>query len=157
MKKLLALLLVIMAAISLASCGDDTSDDNDREEEKLYSASYTAYINQSRYQSNDLPSSDKGSTDDSMLNTYTRILVSNSVLSATAEAVGSDHSIDELKSMVKAEVVEDTELIRVIVFADDPEDAYSIASAHAKTAPKYITEIVEGCSMKIVDYPVYKE
>ena len=156
MKKLLVLLLVIMAAVLFASCRDDTSSNNDHDEQ--YSAGYTAYISRRSDQSGDnLMGSDEVSSNETMLHTYTQILVSNTILSETAKAVDSNLSIDELKSMVKAEVVEDSEIIRVTVCSDDPKDAYVFANAHARTAPKYIAEIVEGSSMKIVDYPVYSE
>ena len=39
----------------------------------------------------------------------------------------------------------------------DPETAYILANAIANTAPAYMSEIVVGSSMKIIDYPMYSD
>ena len=47
--------------------------------------------------------------------------------------------------------------LKVYVVNEDPQLAYDLANAIAKTAPSYMADIVEGSSMKIVDYPVYSQ
>ena len=39
----------------------------------------------------------------------------------------------------------------------DPQTAYILANAIANTAPTYMSEIVVGSSMKIIDYPMYSD
>ena len=82
---------------------------------------------------------------------------SNKILTAAAESVGLDIPIATLKKTVTASVQGETEVIAVYVEHRDPQTAYILANAIANTAPAYMSDIVEGSSMKIIDYPVYSD
>lgn len=120
-----------------------------------YRCEFTAYINNQHAQS------DKNSVANSDLlaaqqitKTLQYIIQSNTIMSASLQSIDSDLTTSQLRKMVSTEIKDETELISVYVVSEDPEKSYMLATAISKTAPKYMAEIVEGSSMKIVDYPV---
>lgn len=119
-----------------------------------YRSSFTAYVNNQHSQSakDSLTSSDILAAHE-LVETYSTILKSNSVLSAAGEKAGLDYSYAQLKNMVTTEIMENTEVITVYTVMQQPSDAYNLASSIAEVAPEYIKEVVEGSSMKIIDHP----
>ena len=120
-----------------------------------YRCSFTAYVNNQH----DL-AENKGSLTYSDINaavkltqTYSYIIRSNAVLSAAAEAMGTDLKYGTLKNKVSTELQNETEIISVYVTDTDPQFAYDLASAITVVAPTLMTEIIEGSSMKIIDMP----
>lgn len=123
-----------------------------------YRSGFTAYVNnkQSKENTDYLSSSDVTASKQLVL-TYQKILTSNTILTASAESIGIDKSYESLTKRVSTEVKDDTEIISVYVVDTDPQFAYDYAQAISKTAPTYMTQIVEGSSMKIIDHPEYSE
>ena len=123
-----------------------------------YRCGFTAYVNNTQQQTSKeyLTSSDLIAAKELVL-TYAQILTSNTVLTASASSIDLDLDYSALKGMVSTVITDDTEIITIYVVHQDPEVAYQMAKAIAKTAPTFMSEIVEGSSMKIVDYPVYNE
>ena len=124
-----------------------------------YRCGFTAYVNNQRAQSSDktvLTNQDLVAAQQ-LTKTYSHIICSNSVLSASLKSINSDLTYNDFSKMVSTEIQDETELISVYVVNQDPQDAYELANAVANTAPKYMSQIVEGSSMKIVDYPVYSD
>lgn len=123
-----------------------------------YRSGFTAYVNnkQSKENTDYLSSSDVTASKQLVL-TYQKILTSNTILTASAESMGIDSSYDSLNRKVSTEVKDDTEIISVYVVDKDPQFAYDYAQAISKTAPQYMAQIVEGSSMKIIDYPEYSD
>ena len=120
-----------------------------------YRCSFTAYVN------ND-SGSDKLTQQDinagkQLVNTYVNIIRSNTILDAAAESAHLNYTYSQLKKMVSATVQGDTEIIAVFVEHGDPQTAYILANAIAQTAPTYMSQIVEGSSMKVIDYPMYSD
>ena len=147
MKKLLGLLLIITVVFALTACS--------RTEVKKagYTSSYTAFINLSDRNDSTLTKEEQ-ETDKDMLNSCVQIMESNSLLSKVCDSLGeSKYTVSQLEDMVDAEVLENSYIIKVSVTADTPEEAYEIAKAHADAAPQCIAQIVEGSSMKFVNYP----
>ena len=123
-----------------------------------YRSSFTAYVNnQQQKASNDSLTSSDLTASKELVRTYSQILTSNSVLSASVSSIKMDYSYEELKNMVSTEIQNDTEIISVYVVHTDPQVAYDLSKAIAKTAPSYIADIVEGSSMKIIDAPMYSD
>lgn len=120
-----------------------------------YRCTFTAYVNNSHdaekvsYQ--DLYAGEK------LVQTYVTVIRSNTVLDAAARSVNMDSSIGSLKKMVTASVQGETEVISVSVLHKDPQTAYLLANAIANTAPTKMKDIVEGSSMKIIDFPEYSD
>ena len=121
-----------------------------------YRSGFTAYVNNRQAQLNKegLSSSDLYASQQ-LTKTFSYIIRSNSVLSAALKSIDSDLTYSQLSGMVSTRTQDDTELISVYVVNRDPQVAFDLANAIAKTAPTYMADIVEGSSMKIVDYPVF--
>lgn len=121
-----------------------------------YRCSFTAYVNNRQAQtSKDTLTSSDLSAAKMLVETYTKIICSNSILTAAGDSIHSDLSYPELRGMVTTEIQGETEIISVHVISRDPQFSYDLANAIASVAPGYMSEIVEGSSMKIIDYPMY--
>ena len=125
-----------------------------------YRSSFTAYVNNqhSATAKDSLTSSDILASHE-LVETYSTILMSNSVLTAASEKAGFDYSYAQLKGMISTKIMDNTEVITVYAVMRDPNDAYLLASSVAEVAPEYIKEVVEGSSMKIIDkpeFPIYR-
>ena len=123
-----------------------------------YRSGFTAYVNNKQGKENTdyLTSSDVTASKQLVL-TYQKILTSNTILTAAAKSMELDASYNTLQKLVSTEVKDETEIISVFVVDTDPQFAYDYAQAISKTAPQYMAQIVEGSSMKIIDYPEYSE
>ena len=120
-----------------------------------YRCGFTAYVN-NQHSSESLSNQDI-SAGKQLVDTYVTVIRSNKILTAAAESVGLDIPIATLKKTVTASVQGETEVIAVYVEHRDPQTAYILANAIANTAPTYMSEIVVGSSMKIIDYPMYSD
>ena len=118
-----------------------------------YMASITLYVNNA--------SSNDGSTTISqsdlnasmqLVDTYSAIITSESFLRQVIADADIEFSTGELAEQLKIEAVNDTEVVKVLVTNEDPKTATRIANAIANIAPKQISEIVDGSSVKVVDY-----
>ena len=89
-----------------------------------------------------------------LVNTYIVILDTRSVLNAVIEDAGIDCSYEQLKSMIDASAVNNTEVFSVTITDTDPSRGEKIANSIAKVLPQRISEVVEGSSVRIVDYAV---
>lgn len=123
-----------------------------------YRSSFTAYVNNRAEQESTTLSSSDITAARSLVSTYAAILTSRAVLTETAEAANLDLDFEEMKDsainrLVSTETVDDTELIQVNVTMNDPEEAVAYAEAMVEIAPSYITKVVEGSSMQIIDTP----
>ena len=120
-----------------------------------YRCGFTAYVN-NQHNSESLSNQDINAGKQ-LVDTYVTVIRSNKILTAAAESVGLDIPVGTLKSTVTASVQSETEVIAVYVEHRDPQTAYILANAIANTAPTYMSEIVVGSSMKIIDYPMYSD
>lgn len=90
----------------------------------------------------------------SLVKTYSKIILSRSVLSEAAAKVNLNYTPAQLSKMVSTNTEDDTEVIGVYVTADDPKVAAQLAGAISEVAPKIISQIIEGSSMQIIDEPL---
>ena len=121
-----------------------------------YQSTFTAYVNNHGNQGGDsgtLTSSDLVASQ-SLVKTYSAVITSRSVLESAAAQAGAPYDYSQLKQMVSTGSVDSTEIIRVSVTMPDPQMAAAVAQAISEVAGDYITKIVEGSSMQIVDQPV---
>ena len=119
-----------------------------------YKCSFTAYVNnkQAATSTDFLTSSDVTAAKQLVL-TYSQIFKSNTILASADEAMDLNYEVKQLKKMVGTEIQDETEIIQVYAVAKSPDEAYKIATAIASVSPKIMADIVEGSSMKIVEYP----
>lgn len=90
----------------------------------------------------------------SLIDSYIVILDTRETLEAVIDHADVEYSYAQLKEMILAATVDETEIFRVVVSAPDPEEADRIADAIAEILPQRIDSIVESSSSKIVDTAV---
>lgn len=90
----------------------------------------------------------------SLVGTYMVILDTRLTLNDVIEAAGLNYTYEQLSSMVTAEPFEDTEIFAVEVTSPDPKEAELIANTIGQVLPNKISAVVEGSSVRIVDYAV---
>lgn len=90
----------------------------------------------------------------SLVSTYQVILKSRNTLNEVIEQADLNYSYAGLSGMISSTAVDDTEIFRVTVTSGSPTEAEYIANTIAKVLPDKIAEIVEGSSVRIVDYAV---
>ena len=76
------------------------------------------------------------------------------MLESAAAQADAPYDYSQLKEMVSTSSVDSTGIIEVSVTMADAKMAAAIAQAISEIAGDYITRIVEGSSMQIVDQPV---
>jgi len=119
----------------------------------MYQAKVTVYVNNTASgQQVDYVSNANLATSQRLVNTYINIIESDTVLEKVAEASGMEITAGQIRGMMSAKQVDDTELFDVFVIHADPELAAQLANAVAKVAPGEIEDFVEGSSTKIIDY-----
>ena len=87
-----------------------------------------------------------------LVKTYVTIIKSDTVLEKVAGASGMDITAAQIRGVMSAQQVDETEVFTVTITHADPEMAAHIANAVAEVAPREIEEFVEGSSTKIIDY-----
>ena len=90
---------------------------------------------------------------ESLADTYSKILSSNSVLDAVSEDLSENLSRKKLSGMVDVSVVDNTQLLEVVVTSTDASLAYEIASSFADKAPTEIVRITKAGGVEVVDQP----
>jgi len=119
----------------------------------MYKADVTVYVNNVRGdQQVEYISSSNLATAQRLVNTYINIIESDTVLEKVAEASGLDITADDIRKIMSAEQLDETEVFVVTIKHPDPVQAAQIANALAEVAPAEIANIVEGSSTKIIDY-----
>ena len=120
-----------------------------------YQSGFTAFINnKSEAGTQTSVSNADTSAAESLANTYAEILRSRPMLESAAKKAMIDKSYRELNGMVSTRIQDNTQLVNVSVTAKSPEESYYLAKAISEMAPDYMSDIVEGSSMKIVAKPV---
>lgn len=89
-----------------------------------------------------------------LVKTYIVILDTRETLLDVIDYAGVDRTDKELRKMIEAEAVDNTEIFRVSVTSTDALEAQKLANAIAHILPKRISSIVEGTSAKVVDAAV---
>lgn len=90
----------------------------------------------------------------SLVDTYLVILNTRESIESVIEYAEVDCSYGEVKGMISAKGLNETEVFQVTVTSNDPEEAYKIADAITQVLPDRISKTIEGSSAKIVDAPV---
>lgn len=123
----------------------------------LYQSSAMFYVNNSSISVGDASLSiDSGdiSASKSLVNTYIVILDTRETLGAVIDYAGIDRTVGEVRDMIEAKPIDDTEVFRVVVTSPSAKEADTIADAISYILPKRISTIVEGTSAKVVDSPI---
>lgn len=119
----------------------------------MYQAKVTVYVNNTASgQQVDYISNTNLVTSQRLVNTYITMIQSDTVLEKVAEASDMEITADQIRRIMSAEQVDDTELFAVYITHADPVMAAQLANAVAEVAPGEIEGFVEGSSTKIIDY-----
>ncbi|MBR4077435.1 MAG: polysaccharide biosynthesis tyrosine autokinase [Oscillospiraceae bacterium] len=90
----------------------------------------------------------------SLVNSYIVILRTRETLNDVIDYSGVDRTYAQMRNMISASAVNNTEIFQVVVTSEDPAEAEKIADAIAHILPKRISSIIEGTSAKVVDSAV---
>ena len=123
----------------------------------MYESSVLMYVNNSSFSVGATSfsiSSSEISAAKSLVDTYLVILKTRMTLDDVIELGQLDYTFEEMCEMITAEPVNDTEVFSVTVKTDDPYEAERIANTIAIVLPEKINDVVEGSSVRIVDYAV---
>ena len=118
-----------------------------------YSASAQLYVNNNYVDSPGFSSSQLMAAQD-LANTYMVIMESRSVLEDVESQTKLGYTYGQLKSMVSAAAVNETEIFEVRVKGTNYQHVAQIANAVVDVLPDKITAVVEGSSVRVVDYAV---
>lgn len=89
-----------------------------------------------------------------LVDTYIVIMQTRATLEEVIEKAELSYTYEELKEMVEASAVNDTEIFSIEVTSTSPAEAELIANTVAEILPEKISSVVEGSSARIVDYAV---
>ncbi|MDO5392459.1 MAG: Wzz/FepE/Etk N-terminal domain-containing protein [Eubacteriales bacterium] len=90
----------------------------------------------------------------SLVDSYVVILKSRNTLNEVIERADLSYTYEQMCSMVSASAVNETEIFSVSVLNPDPQEAELIANTIAEVLPEKIADIVDGSSVRVVDYAV---
>ncbi|MBQ3006906.1 MAG: hypothetical protein IJD78_05015 [Clostridia bacterium] len=125
--------------------------------EPTYEARTLLYVNNSNFSVGNTSfniSTSSLSAAQELVNTYIVILKARTSLNEIIEYAELDRNYTELQSMISAAPVNSTEIFEVVVTSTDPAESEKIANAIATLLPKRIAEIVDGSSVRVVDYAI---
>lgn len=123
----------------------------------MYQANVLMYVNNSSISVGATSisiSSSQISAAKSLVDTYLVILKARMTLDEVIRVGGLTYSYEDLCEMISAESANDTEVFSVAVTCSDPYEAEHIANTIAQVLPDKIASVVEGSSVRIVDYAV---
>ena len=122
-----------------------------------YQASALMYVNNSSFSLGSTSfsiSSSELTAAQSLVGTYIVILNTRTTLEDVIQKAGVSYTYEELSGMVNASAVNATEIFEVTVTSEDPQEAELIANTIAEVLPGKISDVVEGSSVRVVDYAV---
>lgn len=122
-----------------------------------YKSSAMFYVNNNSFSVGDASlsiSSGDLVTSRNLVDSYIVILKTRETLNDVRDYAGTSRTYSELKGMISAESVDETEIFKVTVTSPDPNEAERLANAIAYILPKRIGTIIDGTSAKVVDAAV---
>ena len=123
----------------------------------LYESSVLLYVNNSSFTMGSTSfsiSSSEISAAKSLVETYQVILKTRMTLNDVIRLGGLDYQYEDLCRMISTESVNDTEVFSVTVTSADPQEAEHIANTIGRVLPDKIAGVVEGSSVRVVDFAV---
>lgn len=121
--------------------------------EPVYSAKATLYVYNTDKRDSTITTSDI-SVSKTLVDTYIIILKSDAVLRDVAEEVDLGYSAEQIRKMINANSVNNTEIFQVVVNNTNPEHAQIIANTLVEIGPPEIIRVVQAGSVEVIDYAV---
>lgn len=125
--------------------------------EPEYQATASMYVNNSSFNlgatSFSISNSDLTAAN-SLVSVYLYILDSRTTMEEVIQTANLNYTPEELKKMITTNSVDDTGAFEVTVTNSNPVEVELIANSIAKILPDRIAEIVDGTSVRVVDYAI---
>lgn len=125
--------------------------------EPEYQATASMYVNNSSFSLGSTSfsvSSGDLSASTSLVSVYLYILESRTTLEEVIQAADLTYTPEQLRKMITTSSVEKTGAFEVTVTSTNPSEVELIANSIAQILPERIAEIVDGTSVRIVDYAI---
>ena len=125
-----------------------------------YQASAKFYVNNSARLPGDSASSLSSgdlSTSRNLVDSYMVILNTKETILDVIEHSQSKLSFEDVKEMIEAKAVNETEIFEVIITSSDPNEALRLADAISEILPQRISTIIDGTSAKVVETAILPE
>lgn len=125
--------------------------------EPKYQATASLYVNNSSFSLGSTSfsiSTAELNASSSLVDIYIYILNSRTTMEDVIKDANLSYTTEELSKMVSAKGVNSTGAFEVTVTSTDPAESELIANTIAKLLPDRIAEIVDGSSVRIVDYAI---
>lgn len=122
-----------------------------------YEASAMMYVNNSSVSFGNTSvsiTSGELSAAQTLVNTYIVILKSRTTLDEVIQESGVPYTVEQLAKMVTASAVSGTGIFRISVESSSPTEAELLANTIARVLPDRISDIMDGSSVRIVDYAI---
>ena len=88
-----------------------------------------------------------------LLPSYIEVLESKQFLAQISDDLDNKYSISDVKSMIKFEGVDSTNIITITVTNEDAHVAYLVASSSVSNAPSEMSRVFGGGSTTFTEYP----
>jgi Capsular polysaccharide biosynthesis protein len=118
----------------------------------LYSTSASMYVYNQENRTNASITQSDLTTSQKLVSTYIVILRSDTVLNQVSEKLGGQYSAAQIRGMVSAASINDTEAFRITVTNPNPLVAQNIANTIATVAPAEIKRVVKAGAVEVIDY-----
>ena len=125
--------------------------------EPKYQATASLYVNNSSFSLGNTSfsiSNAELSASNSLVSVYIYILNSRTTMEDVIKEADLTYTPEELSEMVSAKGINSTGAFEVTITSTSPSEAELIANTIAKLLPDRIAEIVDGSSVRIVDYAI---
>ena len=122
-----------------------------------YEATASIFVNNSSFSFGSTSfsiSASELSASNSLVNTYLYILKSRTTLEDVIAKGSLPYTYEQLEKMITTKPVSNTAAFDVTVRSSSPTEAERIANLVAEVLPERIAEIVDGSSVRIVDYAI---
>lgn len=118
----------------------------------IYSSNVTMYVNNNKDAvSRNLNAGDINAST-MLASTYVHLINSNAILTEIADNINLGYNAVQISEMLNIAAITDTQILQISVRNSNPDHSFIIANAIADIAPVEITKIMDGSSVKVVDY-----
>lgn len=118
----------------------------------MYKANVSIYVNNNSDRNGTTINSADLAVALRLVQTYVNIIQSDAVLDKVISETGLLLSADQVRAMITAEAMEETEMFKVTVTTPSAQMSADLANAIATVAPGEISNIIEGSSAKVIDH-----
>ena len=117
----------------------------------VYSSKASLYVNSSREVTSTEISTANMNSSRQLVMTYAEILQARTFLEKVAQDMNNKYTVNEIKSMITMEALNETEILSITVKGTNADDVYKITRSITKYAPHALVRVFEAGSVKVLD------